>query len=121
MNVEKTKAFYKQIKNDDLCSCAYCQNYVKEITASYQALAEYLNHLGVDIEKPLETFPGEPDETGYIEYVGPQYIVCGEPEGFEKSTIDGVHVYIAESHPSIMMEEAYFVIEMYPIRLKWVV
>ena len=53
MNVEKTKAFYEKINHDDLCSCAYCQNYIKEIRSSYPTLAEYLERLGVDIEKPF--------------------------------------------------------------------
>ena len=55
MNIEKTKEFYKQIKVDDLCNCVYCQNYVRRIKLSYPSLADYLNHLGVDIAKPFET------------------------------------------------------------------
>lgn len=119
MDVEKTKAFYDRIKCTDLCGCAYCQNYVSEIKKSYPALAEYLNHLGIDIEKPFETMPLEPDETGYIAYICSQYIVCGSTDDFEKTVIDSVNVDISECHPSTNMEEAHFVIDIYPIRLKW--
>ena len=121
MNVEKTKAFYEKINHDDLCSCAYCQNYIKEIRSSYPTLAEYLERLGVDIEKPFQTMPLEPDKTGYIEYLGSQYIVCGKRDAFEKTTINDVNVDIALSHPPTGLEEEHFVIEIYPIRLKWVI
>ena len=119
MDVEKTKAVYDRIKSTDLCECAYCRNYVREIKASYPTLAEYLNYLGIDIEKPFETMPLESDETGYIEYICSQYIVCGSTDGFEKTVIDSVHVDISECHPSTNMKEAHFVIDIYPVRLKW--
>ncbi len=47
MNIEKTRQFYKDY--DDLCDCAYCKNYIKEIRKAYLDLAEYLDKLGVDI------------------------------------------------------------------------
>lgn len=121
MDIEKTKAFYSRIKRTDLCECAYCRNYVSEIKASYPTLAEYLDQLGIDIEKPFETMPLEPDEAGYIEYICSQYIVCGSTDGFEKTVIDSVNVDISEWHPSTNVEEAHFVIEIYPVRLKWVI
>lgn len=46
-----------QISEADLCSCAYCQNYVKEIKTAYPELAVYLDQLGVDIEKTFEAMP----------------------------------------------------------------
>lgn len=49
MDVEKTKAFYDQIKCTDLCKCDYCKNYVREIKVSYPTLAEYLNYFVIDI------------------------------------------------------------------------
>ena len=106
LNIEKTKSFYKKIKSDDLCNCAYCQNYFREIKASYTTLTE--------------SMPLEPDESGYIEYICAQYIVCGTPDDFMKETVGSVEVDIAESHPSTAIEENHFLIEVYPIRLKWV-
>ena len=120
MNIEETKIYYEKIKHSDLCSCAYCQNYISEIKSSFQKVAEYLSGLGVDIEKPFETMPLEPDETGHIEYICAQYIICGEPDGFTKSIIESTNVDIAESHPSTRITGKHFVIEIYPIRLKWV-
>ena len=120
MDIEGTKSYYEQISNRDLCDCAYCQNYVREIKATYPEIAEYLFSLGIDIEKPFETMPLDPDETGYIEYISAQYIVCGEPDDFVKTVIGSVNVDVAGTHPSTQINEAHFVIEIYPVRLKWV-
>lgn len=64
--------------------------------------------------------PLEPEKSGYIDYLGVQYIVCGEWDDFTETVIDSVNARIAESHPSTGMDETHFVIEIYPIRLKWV-
>lgn len=120
LDIRKTKSYYEQISNRDLCGCAYCQNYVHEIKATYPEITEYLFSLGIDIEKPFETMPLEPDETGYIAYLSSQYIVYGEPDDFVKTVISSVNVNVAGAHPSTQINEAHFVIEIYPIRLKWV-
>ena len=59
LDIEGTKSYYEQISNRDLCDCAYCQNYVREIKATYPKVAEYLFSLGIDIEKPFETITVE--------------------------------------------------------------
>lgn len=120
LDIEGTKSYYDHIINRDLCDCAYCQNYVREIKVTYPKVAEYLCSLGIDIEKPFETMPLEPDEAGYIEYISAQYIVYGEPDDFVKTVIGSVHVDVADTHPTTQINEAHFVIEIYPVRLKWV-
>lgn len=119
MNIKKTQEYYKQLGHNDMCSCAYCQNYIKRIKDEYPAIAEHLQGLGIDIEKPFEAMPLEPDSDGYIEYIAAQYIVLGERTGFEKATVNSVNIDIAGSHPSSRIIEPHFVIEIYPIRLKW--
>lgn len=64
--------------------------------------------------------PLEPDKSGYIDYLRAQYIVFGKPDDFAKVKVGSVNVAIAEIHPSTQAEEPHFVIEAYPIRLKWV-
>lgn len=119
MDIEGTKAFYAHIGRENLCGCAFCRNYIKEIRASYPALARYLRDLGVDIEKPFETMPLDPDGEGHIDYLCAQYIICGSQAGFKGETINGVSVNVSESHPSTGVGEPHFVIEASPIRLKW--
>ena len=118
MNIEKTRQYYNQLTNEDICDCAYCKNYVKEIRSSYAELANYLDTLGVDIQKPFETIPVEP-ANGMMFYSGVQYIVMGADEDFGETFIGDVQVSITDSHPTTDISENHFVIEISPIYLKW--
>ena len=118
LSIKETKQYYDSLTAEDLCNCAYCRNYIREIRNAYPKVAEYLLALGVDIEKPFETIPLEPDETGGIEYLSSQYIVIGHTDGFIKTVIDTVTVDITDSHPLTNIDKPHFVIEIYPVRLK---
>lgn len=118
MSIKETKQYYDSLTAEDLCNCAYCRNYIREIRNAYPKVAEYLLALGVDIEKPFETIPLEPDEIGGIEYLSSQYIVIGNTDGFIKTVIDTVTVDITDSHPLTNIDKPHFVIEIYPVRLK---
>lgn len=118
MSIEKTREFYKDF--DDLCDCAYCKNYMKEIRKTYPDLAEYLNKLGVDIDKPFEAMPGEP-ENGFIEYLGAQYILIGNKDDFRKEKLKNITIDLAKDFPDPGIDGDYFVIEIYPIKLKWTI
>ena len=118
LSIKETKQYYDSLNAEDLCNCAYCRNYIREIRNAYPKVAEYLLALGVDIEKPFETIPLEPDETGGIEYLSSQYIVIGNTDGFIKTVIDTVTVDITDSHPLTNIDKPHFVIEIYPVRLK---
>lgn len=120
LNVGQTKQFYAQLKSSDLCSCAYCQNYIRQIRAACPGAAEYLRRMGADIEKPFEVIPLDVDEAGYADYLCAQYILCGDAGDFAETVVDALHIRLAEAHPSTRLTQAHFVIELYPIRLKWV-
>lgn len=51
LDIRRTKSYYEQISNRDVCVCAYCQNYVREIKATYPEIAEYLFSLGNEKHK----------------------------------------------------------------------
>ena len=124
MDVERTERFYRELKQSDVCDCAYCRNYVKEVKKAYPAATAYLQTLGVDIAKPLETMPLELDENGRMPYIGPQYLVFGEKDGFAAATVkdvNDVEVRLAQSHPGDDIREPHFVIEIFPIFLPWTV
>lgn len=110
LSIKETKQYYDSLTAEDLCNCAYCRNYIREIRNAYPKVAEYLLALGVDIEKPFETIPLEPDETGGIEYLSSQYIVIGNTDGFIKTVIDTVTVDITDSHPLTNIDKPHFVI-----------
>ena len=119
MDIERTKQFYRELKQSDVCDCAYCRNYVKEVKKAYPAVTAYLQTLGVDIGKPFET-----DENGRMPYIGPQYLVFGAEVGFAAATVkdaNDVEVRLAQSHPDDDIQEPHFVIEIFPIFLPWTV
>lgn len=120
MHIEKTKAFYQQLESGELCDCVYCQNYIREIKSAYPEAAEFLSQLGVNIEKPFEVMLPESDEADTVVYPCVQYIIYGTPDDFTETTIGSVHIGIAGPHPSTAIKEEHFVIEIAPIRLKWV-
>ncbi len=117
---ETNRAYYDAIQPSDLCGCAYCRNYSHEIARTYPQLQAYLEDMGIDIAKPFETMPLEPDADGWIDYIGAQYIVLGDGQAFQKTCIAGVTVDITTSHPDTNLTEPHIVIELYPLRLRWV-
>lgn len=124
MDVGRTERFYRELKQSDVCDCAYCRNYVKEVKKAYPAVTAYLQTFGVDIAKPFETMPLELDENGRMPYIGPQYLVFGEKDGFAAATVkdvNDVEVCLAQSHPGDDIREPHFVIEIFPIFLPWTV
>lgn len=118
MDIEKTEDYYKNLMAKEICQCAYCQNYVREIKKEYMDLDKYLVNIGVDIEKPFETMPLE-ESDGHIEYAAAQYIVMGSKENFKESKVGDVTITLTDSHPTTDIEGEHFVIEIYPIILKW--
>lgn len=119
IEIEQTRQYYESIKPENLCCCAYCKNYYLQIKESYPLVAGYLDSLGIDIEKPLETSPLEPDENGMIEYCVCQYIALGNATNELVGKIGDVEVGIATSYPATDIQSEHFVIDIYPIKLKW--
>ena len=122
MNVDiaKTKSYYNSIAETSLCDCAYCRNYRLQIKKAFPKVAEYLYSFGIDIEKPFETSPLEPDENGMLEYCGCQYIAFGKCNPEYHHTVGDVEFRIAISYPSTGIEQEHFVIELFPVKLKYV-
>ena len=122
MNVDivKTKAYYNSISETSLCDCAYCRNYRLQVKEVFPKVAECLCSFGIDIEKPFETSPLEPDENGMLEYCGCQYVAFGKCNPEYHHTVDDVEFRIATSYPSTGIEQEHFVIELFPIKLKYI-
>lgn len=119
VDVTKTKEYYHTITDVSLCDCAYCRNYRLQVKSAFPKVAEYLCSLGIDIEKPFETSPLEPDEKGILEYCCCQYIAFGTCEPEYRCRIDNVEFRVATSYPSTGIEQEHFVIELYPVQLKF--
>ena len=120
INIPKTIEYYHSITEASMCDCNYCRSYRWQVKSAYPQVTEYLTALGIDIEKPFETSPLDPDENGMLEYCCCQYIAFGKckPEYYHK--VGDVEFRIATSYPSIGIEQEHFVIELFPIKLKYI-
>ena len=75
--------------------------------------------LGVNIEKPFELLLPDEDEGGCLEYPICQYVVFGTcPEDYSHQ-IGNVTFGRSDCHPSTKIDEEHFVLELYPIKLKF--
>lgn len=120
IDISKTKAYYHSISESSMCNCNYCRSYRLQIKSAYPKVAEYLGVLGIDIEKPLETSPLEPDENGILEYCCCQYIAFGKCNSEYHDRVGDVEFRIAVSYPGTGIEQEHFVIELFPIKLQYV-
>ena len=119
VDVRKTIRYYDSIRKGSLCDCNYCKSYYLQIKAEYPQVNAYLRSLGIDIEKPFEISPLEPDSNGILEYSACQYIVFGTcPETYHQKFGD-VEFRLAASYPCTGIVDEHFVLELYPIRLKF--
>lgn len=116
-DLEKTRAYYRNLSPENICDCAYCQNYCARDKAAYPEVARYLDSLGVDIEKPFELFLPDEDEGGCLEYPICQYVVFGTcPEDFTHR-IGDVAFGRSDCHPKTKIDGEHFVLDLYPIHL----
>lgn len=119
VNELKTKTYYQSITEDRLCSCCYCRSYRSQIRSAFPEISKYLDSLGIDIEKPFEVSPLDPDEDGMLEYCCCQYIVFGHCAPTYRHRIDTVEFRKATSYPGTGIEQEHFVLEFYPIKLRF--
>lgn len=116
INLDRTKLYYKSEADKNLCDCEYCKNYYQNIKKAYPKIDEYLKNIGVDIEKPFETSPVDPED-GFIEYYMCQYIVFGSCPNDYRHIIDDIEIRIATSYPDTNIKEEYFVLEIDCLKL----
>ena len=118
MDFEGTKAYYSEIKRENICNCVYCQNLIDEIKQSYPDVAEYLLSFGVNIERPFEVFlPSDPID-GYMDYLGVQYLIVGDCSDFQDTKVGDISIFVTDIHPTATYEGKYFVIEAGTFHIK---
>ena len=120
VDVSATRDYYNSIIDSALCNCGYCRNYRLQIKSALPEVTAYLDSLGIDIEKPFETSPLEPNENRMLEYCGCQYIAFGNCDPEYRHRIGDVKFRVATSYPSTGIEKEHFVLELFPVRLKLV-
>jgi hypothetical protein len=119
MDIEKTKAYYAEIKREDICACDYCQNLIDEIKQAYPNVAQYLLSLGVNIERPFEALlPIEDSDNGYMDYPIVQYLIVGDSGDFKKTNIGDIEIKISDYHPDADYEGEHFIIDVGAFHIK---
>ena len=119
VDVSATKDYYNSITDSALCDCNYCRNYRLQIKSAFPEVATYLETWGIDIEKPYEISPLEPDENGMLEYCGCQYIAFGNCDPEYRHRIGDLEFRIATSYPSTGIKQKHFVLELFPVQLEF--
>lgn len=120
VDISRTRAYYDSVTEDSLCDCAYCRNYRLQVRNAYPEVTAWLGDLGISVEKPMETSPLEPDAEGMLEYCACQYIAFGNCGPEFRYRVGDVQFRRAASYPPTGIEQEHFVLEMYPVRLKYV-
>ena len=50
-DIEKTRAYYRNLGPESICNCDYCRNYCARVKAAYPEVARYLDSLGVEFRQ----------------------------------------------------------------------
>jgi hypothetical protein len=116
-NHEKTQSWYRNEAGKDLCQCESCKNYYRNIRRTYPDLSAYLSSLGIDIEKPLETWSVE-QEDGKLLYPEAMYVIIGSSDSFQPFAVGNIAAEKEESFPSADIKDEYFVISLHGIVLE---
>lgn len=105
-----TKSYYAAPFHE-VCTCSYCENYIRTLEKTYPALCEKLRDLGIDPLLPFELIPFEPRGKEISYYA--QYIIFEKPEGSSFGEFPELSVKITENHPSTdFFKEHPFVLEI---------
>ena len=59
MNINETRKCYESLNPLDMCQCDSCKNFYSQVSEMYPEVAAFLNGIGVDIEKPHESWSVE--------------------------------------------------------------
>ncbi len=118
VDLEKTKAYYNGVQPSDLCDCEGCRNYRARVRQAYPQMAQYLDSLGIDIEKPFHVsyadLPNEPDTLLYISCCYAAFGECG-PD-FSRQ-IDGLVLTRAGACPDSGVDEPHIELQIVELKL----
>ena len=119
INIERTKTYYRLEADQMLCDCDSCKHYRSRVKSAYPEVASHLAKWGIAMEKPFEACPLEPDADGFLTYCVCQYIVFGTCPSAEPLQVGDVTLRLSAFHPSTGIEEAHFLLDVYPIKLQY--
>ncbi len=116
VDVSRTRLFYQEEKEDDLCDCDGCKNYRALVRRAYPEAAAYLDSLGVDIAKPFHvSFVDLGD--GFMLYKAACYILFGDADYSFHHAVGGVDILPALSYPDPGAGEPHLVLKIALLKL----
>ena len=77
IDIAKTKKYYAQLTEDDLCDCESCQYYRSIIEQACPEVTAYFLQLGIDIRKPYHLSFVD-TEDGNLLYIDCDYLAFGD-------------------------------------------
>ena len=116
VDVSRTRRFYQEEKEEELCDCDGCKNYRARVKRAYPEAAAYLDSLGVDIAKPFHVSYVDLGD-GRMLYIDACYILFGEADYAFHHAVGGVEVIPALAYPDPGVEEPHLVLEIAQLKL----
>ena len=116
VDVSRTRLFYQNEKEDDLCDCDGCKNYRARVREAYPEAAAYLDTLGVSIEKPFHVSYADLDD-GFTLYFDACYILFDEADFSFHHAVGGVEIIPALIYPDPGIKEPHLVLEIAQLKL----
>ena len=112
IDIEKTKAYYSALREEELCDCEGCQYYRAHVRHAFPIIADYFDSLGMDIAKPFHVSYVELKKENKMLYIACCYVAFGDCGLDFSQTIDGMVLTRAGACPDSGVEEPHIELEI---------
>ena len=112
VDIEKMKAYYTALREEELCDCEGCQYYRAHVRQAFPKIADYFDSLGMDIAKPFHVSYVELEKESKMLYIACCYIAFGDCGLDFSQTIDGAVLTCAGACPDSGVEEPHIELEI---------
>lgn len=119
VDIEKTKAYYSALREEELCDCEGCQYYRAHVRHAFPIIADYFDSLGMDIAKPFHVSCVELKKENKMLYIACCYVAFGDCGLDFSQTIDGMVLTRAGACPDSGVEEPHIELEIEELTMRY--
>lgn len=119
IDIEKTKAYYSALREEDLCDCEGCRYYRAHVRHAFPIIADYFDSLGMDIAKPFHVSYVELKKENKMLYMACCYVAFGDCGLDFSQTIDGMVLTRAGACPDSGVEEPHIELEIEELTMRY--
>ena len=119
VDIEKTKAYYSALREEELCDCEGCQYYGAHVRHAFPIIADYFDSLGMDIAKPFHVSYVELKKENKMLYIACCYVAFGDCGLDFSQTIDGMVLTRAGACPDSGVEEPHIELEIEELTMRY--